>query len=221
MSAGGMNFRQNPMRKDKVTASIVAALVALYIIGCGFATVYLSYTCYKLNQELAYYRILVDELENLIDDRRANETPAEQQSAAGGDSGAAFAGDSVVYTVCADDDTEAASAHEGGTVMTVTATAYCPCMKCCGIWSEEHPDREGTGYQQLTSSGAAPIEGRTIATDPSVIPTGSHVLINGHMYVAEDTGGAIKGDHIDIFFDTHQEALGWGRQTLEVTVFEN
>ena len=43
------------------------------------------------------------------------------------------------------------------------------------------------------------IEGHTIAVDPSVIPPGSVVLINGHEYIAEDIGGAVKGNVIDIY----------------------
>lgn len=43
------------------------------------------------------------------------------------------------------------------------------------------------------------IEGHTIAVDPNVIPLGSEVLINGHEYVAEDIGGAVKGNVIDIY----------------------
>ena len=52
-----------------------------------------------------------------------------------------------------------------------------------------------------TSTGAAATEGRTIAVDPSVIPYGSEVLINGHVFVAEDCGGAVKGNVIDIFVE--------------------
>lgn len=57
-----------------------------------------------------------------------------------------------------------------------------------------------------TSTGAIATEGRTIAVDPSVIPYGSEVLINGHVYVAEDCGGAVKGNVIDIFVeDKHMD----------------
>lgn len=45
---------------------------------------------------------------------------------------------------------------------TFTATAYCPCVKCCGIWSEDHPSR-GEDYVQKTHAGTIPEEGRTIA----------------------------------------------------------
>lgn len=106
------------------------------------------------------------------------------------------------------------------TVLTVSITAYCPCPSCCGIWSAQHESRIGTDYVQKTSSGTIPTAGRTIATDPSVIPTGYKVVIDGHTYIAEDTGGGIKGNRIDIYFDTHQEALNWGVQTKEVKVYE-
>ena len=106
------------------------------------------------------------------------------------------------------------------TVLTVSITAYCPCPSCCGIWSAQHESRIGTDYVQKTSSGTIPTAGRTIATDPKAIPTGSKVVIDGHTYIAEDTGGGIKGNRIDIYFDTHQEALDWGVQTKEVKVYE-
>ena len=57
-------------------------------------------------------------------------------------------------------------------------------------------------YGRLTSTGAIAEEERTIAVDPSIIPYGSIVLINGKEYVAQDCGGAIKGDKIDIFVDS-------------------
>ena len=99
-----------------------------------------------------------------------------------------------------------------------TLTAYCPCVICCEIWSAEHPSRIGTDFIQRTASGTIPTAGRTIATDTSVIPFGTIVLINGHEYIAEDRGGAIVGNIIDIFFDCHQEALTFGRQTAEVFI---
>ena len=57
-------------------------------------------------------------------------------------------------------------------------------------------------YGRLTSTGAIAEEGRTVAVDPSIIPYGSIVLINGKEYVAQDCGGAIKGNKIDIFVDS-------------------
>lgn len=101
-------------------------------------------------------------------------------------------------------------------VGTFTATAYCPCVSCCGIWSAEHPDRIGTDYIQRTASGTEAEAGRTIAADWDVLPEGTVVVIKGHPYTVEDTGNAIKGNRIDIFMSDHQEALVHGVQQVEV-----
>ena len=92
-------------------------------------------------------------------------------------------------------------------IMTVTATAYCPCVKCCGKWADG-----------ITASGVKAKANHTIAVDKRVIPLGTHIIYNGKEYVAEDTGGAIKGNKIDIYFDSHEEALEFGRQTIEIEV---
>ena len=86
------------------------------------------------------------------------------------------------------------------------ATAYCGCAACCG---------SAGGH---TASGTVPTAGRTIATDPSVIPLGSKVKIDGHVYTAEDTGGAIGGKRVDIFFSSHSAALQFGRRSVEVYI---
>ena len=102
-------------------------------------------------------------------------------------------------------------------VGTCEITAYCTCVKCCGIWSAEHPSRIGTGYVQKTATGTVPTAGRTVAVDPKVIPLGSIVMINGVSYIAEDTGNAVKGKVIDIYFADHSEAVKFGRQTADVS----
>lgn len=86
-----------------------------------------------------------------------------------------------------------------------TLTAYCNCKKCCGKWSGGP-----------TASGKMPKAGRTIAVDPKVISLGSKVIINGKTYTAEDTGSKIKKKKIDIYFDSHSEALKFGVQTAKV-----
>jgi 3D (Asp-Asp-Asp) domain-containing protein len=91
---------------------------------------------------------------------------------------------------------------------TFKVTAYCPCMKCCG---------KADG---ITATGTVATAGRTIAVDPTVIPYGSQVILNGTTYVAEDCGGAIKGNKIDMFFDTHEEALQWGVKYIEGVVIK-
>jgi len=79
-------------------------------------------------------------------------------------------------------------------------THYCPCKKCTG-----------NGKKGETFTGYYPKEGRTIAVDPKVIPLHSIVYIDGIGYfVAEDIGGAIKGNRIDIYVESHEEALKLG-----------
>lgn len=90
-------------------------------------------------------------------------------------------------------------------------TAYCACEKCCG----KDPSDP---YYGITAYGYQTTAGRTIAVDPNVIPIGSEVVINGHTYIAEDVGGAIKENRIDIYFNTHQEALEFGVQYAEVFI---
>lgn len=87
-----------------------------------------------------------------------------------------------------------------------TATAYCPCIQCCGKTNG------------ITATGTKATAGRTIAVDPKVIPLGSKVMIDGKEYIAEDVGGAIKGNKVDIYFDSHLEALNFGRRTVNVMV---
>ncbi|MCI7795566.1 MAG: 3D domain-containing protein [Lachnospiraceae bacterium] len=83
-------------------------------------------------------------------------------------------------------------------------TAYCPCLQCS----------EGWGRQ--TSSGALATANHTVAVDRRVIPIGSRLLINGQEYVAEDIGGGVRGNHIDIYFNTHAETTQHGVRSTEV-----
>lgn len=91
-------------------------------------------------------------------------------------------------------------------------TAYCTCVKCCGVWSQEHPSRVGTDYVQKTASGTIPTAGRTVSVDTEIIPFGTVLVIDGHEYIAEDTGSAVKGQITDIYFSTHEAAREYGVQ---------
>lgn len=82
-------------------------------------------------------------------------------------------------------------------------THYCICSRCCGK-SPSHP------AYGITATGTKATPGRTIAVDSRKIPYSAKVLINGNTYVAEDSGGAIKGNRIDICVASHSEALQKG-----------
>ena len=91
----------------------------------------------------------------------------------------------------------------GGTVYKITA--YCPCSKCCGKTNGR------------TASGTKATAGRTVAAS-SKFAFGTKLNIGGHIYTVEDRGGAINGNKIDIFVNSHAEALQWGVRYLNVSV---
>ena len=104
-------------------------------------------------------------------------------------------------------------------VVEASATAYCLCKKCCGK-SPDHP------YYGYTHSGIKIEKGsgiKVIAVDPKIIPLNSKVYVEG-LYgawdyghaIAADTGSAIKELKIDLYMDTHEEALQWGRKKVKV-----
>jgi 3D (Asp-Asp-Asp) domain-containing protein len=79
--------------------------------------------------------------------------------------------------------------------MEIVATAYCPCVKCCG---------KSDG---ITSTGVKAKANHTVAADPKYYPYGTEILCGMGEFVVEDCGGAIKGENrFDFFFDTHEEA---------------
>lgn len=82
-------------------------------------------------------------------------------------------------------------------------TGYCPCRKCCGKY-------------KTTATGTIPLANHTIAVDPRIIPYGSKVMINGIIYVAEDCGGGVRRNHIDIFYPSHTVARYHGVQYAQV-----
>ena len=108
-------------------------------------------------------------------------------------------------------------------VMNVTATAYCLCQKCCG----KSPSSPGYGR---TASGLVIVPGqnmKVIAVDPKVIPLGTKVYVQStdgsedYGYaIAADTGGAIKNNKIDLYKDTHKQALQWGRRQVKLYVID-
>lgn len=92
---------------------------------------------------------------------------------------------------------------------TFKTTAYCPCRSC------------SEGYGRLTKTGTQATASRTVAVDPRVIPLGSHLLIDGVEYIAEDVGGGVKGKHIDIFYNTHSETRNHGVERSEVYLIQS
>ena len=103
----------------------------------------------------------------------------------------------------------AAASTQSGKEMTVSATAYTAyCAGCSGI------TRTGIDLRSNPNQ-------KVIAVDPSVIPLGSKVWVEGYgTAIAGDTGGAIKGNKIDVFIPTQGEALKWGRKNVTIKVLD-
>ena len=95
---------------------------------------------------------------------------------------------------------------------TFKCTAYSSDYACCG----KYPDDPAYG---ITASGTTAAEGRTIAADWSVLPVGTVVYIEGVGYrTVEDTGGAIQWYNIDLYFESYDDALNYGRRELNLWV---
>jgi 3D (Asp-Asp-Asp) domain-containing protein len=96
-----------------------------------------------------------------------------------------------------------------GKEIYVSSTAYtASCKGCSGVTS--------TGVDLKSNPGA-----KIIAVDPSVIPMGSKVYVEGYGYaVAADKGGAIKGNRIDVFFSSKNDAYRWGVKRVKIRVLD-
>ncbi len=114
----------------------------------------------------------------------------------------------IVVPEVQEEPEEEATNNEWKNIGEFKITAYCGCSACNGIW---------TG--QPTATGTPLVEGRTVAVDPSVIPLGSTIMIDGHPYVAEDTGSAVVGNHIDLFMASHEATDSWGVRYREVYLY--
>ncbi len=113
-------------------------------------------------------------------------------------------------------------------IVKMETTGYCKCGKCCGWkrnWKLQPVVAYGPGKGQpkavgITAAGTKAAPG-TIAADTRRYPFGTIMYIPGYGWGrVEDIGSAIKGNHIDLFFSSHQKALEWGREYKKVKVWK-
>jgi 3D (Asp-Asp-Asp) domain-containing protein len=96
-------------------------------------------------------------------------------------------------------------------VYTMVATAYTAGPESTG----KSPGMPGYG---ITASGMRVRPG-VVSVDPRVIPLGTQLYVEGYGYsIAADTGGAIKGNRIDVYMESLSDAYRWGRKTVQVYV---
>ena len=118
-----------------------------------------------------------------------------------------FSAELCEYDVFVEKDSEPTTENNHKQIIVI-ATAYCSCEKCCG---------KSDG---ITATGTKATQGRTIAVDPDVIPYGTIVMFAGNRYIAEDCG-AFSGNKIDVYFENHNDALQFGRKTIEIEIQES
>jgi len=103
-------------------------------------------------------------------------------------------------------------------IVKMNVSAYCPCEKCCDNWGKI-PVSSG---KRKTASGHTIKEGDKFVAAPRNYPFGTKMIIEGYagdkIVKVEDVGGAIKGNKLDLYFDSHQLALNFGRQEILVKV---
>lgn len=99
-----------------------------------------------------------------------------------------------------DASSDSSNSGQGTYLGNFTLTAYCNCAQCCGTAGN------------ATASGAMPTSGHTVAM--AGVPFGTQLLINGTVYTVEDLGTPYG--HVDIYFDSHAEALSFGLQYADV-----
>ncbi len=113
--------------------------------------------------------------------------------------------------------------------LVVEATAYCSCGECCNwtrSWFGLGPPVIASGPSKgqpkavgITATGTRARPG-TVAADPAVLPFGTILYVPGYGWGrVEDTGGAIRGHAIDLFFYSHEDALRWGRRRIQIEVW--
>lgn len=100
-------------------------------------------------------------------------------------------------------------------VLRMRVTAYSPDEQSCGIYAD---GITASGYSVFTNGG------KLVAADTSLLPFGSLVSVPGYdggePVPVLDRGGAIKGQRLDVLYPTHNRAMQWGVQHLDVTIWE-
>ncbi len=123
---------------------------------------------------------------------------------------------SKVPEIVTEEATEGSTEPQLISMGTFIVTAYCSCSRCCSQWSYNRPVDENGKPIVYGASGAELIADYSIAVDVDLIPYGETIIINNREYIAHDCGGAIEGKRIDIYMSSHEKALQWGVQHIEI-----
>lgn len=166
------------MSEKKLTAVSFEALLCTVLVLLAYCAAF-SVEAEDARAEAAILRMQMQDLKEHDADLRAKLVTLSDEYHA-------------LYDACAPEIGGAAWQEVG----ECTVTHYCGCRECCGH----------TGC--ITATGTLAVMGRTVGVDPEVIPLGSEVLINGVIYIAEDTG--VRGKAVDIYIESHEQAEQMG-----------
>lgn len=145
-----------------------------------------------------------DKVKKIAEEAARKAAQAAAEKAAERAKAAAAKKTQVTKTTYKPANTQPAPAAQSGQSITVEATSY------------SLGGRSATGIDFSSNPNA-----KVIAVDPSVIPLGARVMIPGYgVFIAGDTGGAIKGNRIDVHFASRDQALSFGRRTMTITVLQ-
>lgn len=155
-----------------------------------------------------------DELQHQNEDLQTQIAYKKEQKAKQQAEAQAKAEEAQVVSVSTEAKTEEAPNQEttapsgGGQVLYMESTAY----------SSDPADTLGGGT--ITATGQNLLQNpMAVAVDPNVIPLGTRLYVEGYGEAyAVDTGGAIKGNIVDVHFPTYEQCVQWGRRTVKVTI---
>lgn len=139
---------------------------------------------------------------------KAAKDAAEKAAKAAAEKAAQEEAERVAAEEAAAAEEQASTAPSGGQTITMESTAY----------SSDPADSLGGGH--ITATGQNLLENpMAVAVDPNVIPLGTRLYIEGYGEAyAVDTGGAIRGNIIDVHFSTAAQCYAWGRRQVQVTI---
>lgn len=139
---------------------------------------------------------------------KAAKEAAEKAAKAAAEKAAQEEAERVAAEEAAAAEEQASTAPSGGQTITMESTAY----------SSDPADSLGGGH--ITATGQNLLENpMAVAVDPNVIPLGTRLYIEGYGEAyAVDTGGAIRGNIIDVHFSTAAQCYAWGRRQVQVTI---
>jgi 3D (Asp-Asp-Asp) domain-containing protein len=174
-------------------------IIVLYLVVLYITCIYYDYQCIKLEETLVNKQNEIASIKKELSETKNNLQLEVENSVELNEALRKVSLRLKEYTTIVDDlkNNEYNLVYVGDFKLT----HYC---------TEKYEHICGTG-DGITATGTLVTAGRTIAVDPSIIPYGTQVYIEGYGWrIAEDCGGAVNGNHIDIAVDTHEQAITTG-----------